>query len=75
MISRRAVICRLILAPVGAGLSLLAIVSLAGCGGENSDQLKPQQGNRDDPKSQRNVEIPPGIPSSVEKPNATTKGR
>jgi hypothetical protein len=69
MNSRRAIIRRLILAPACAGLSVAAMISLTGCD-DRSDQLKPLPGNRDDPKSQRDIEIPPGIPSSAEKPKA-----
>jgi hypothetical protein len=70
MTSRRAVIRRLIFAPVG--FSLMAVVSLAGCE-DHSDKLQPLPGNRDDPKSQRDVEIPPGIQSST--PKVEKKGR
>jgi hypothetical protein len=74
LVSRRAVIRRLILAPVGVGLSLSALASLSGCGEEHSDKFKPLPGNRDDPKAQRDIEIPPGIPSSTEK-SKTVKDR
>jgi len=57
----------MIIAPAGAGLTLMAIVSLAGCD-DHSDKFQPLPGNRNDPKAQRDIEIPPGIPSSNENP-------
>jgi hypothetical protein len=74
MNSRRAVIRRLIFAPAGAGLSLLAMVSLAGCD-DHSDKFQPRSGNRDDPKAQRDIEIPPGIPNSSAKSKTAKKTR
>jgi hypothetical protein len=64
--SRRAVISRLNFAPAGAGLFLWALVSLAGCD-NRSHRLQPLPGNRDDPRAQKAIEIPPGISSNIEK--------
>jgi hypothetical protein len=74
MSSRRDVIRRLIFEPAGAGLSLLAMASLAGCD-DHSDKFQPLPGNRDDPKAQKDIEIPPGIPTSEGKPTGKTTRR
>jgi hypothetical protein len=68
MSSRRNFIGRLILAPAGAGLSILAAASLVGCGeGQPQQTTSTPLGNRDSRDAQRAVEVPASIPKVDEK--------
>ncbi len=72
---RKSFVRRLISASAGAGFSLLAILSLAGCGDDTTSKLAPLPGNRDDPKAQREMEIPPGLQKTSETSKTPPKVR
>ena len=75
MSSRRVFVRRLFFGFAGAGLSLLAALSLAGCGDDTTSKLEPLQGNRDNPTAQRDMEIPPGIQSKGARPQNLRRRR
>jgi hypothetical protein len=62
MMSRRFALRRLLSTPTAAGVSLLAVSSLAGCE-DNVTPLPVVEGGRNSNENlQRDMEIPPGIP-------------
>ena len=62
MNSRRAFVRRLIFAPAGAGLSLLAMGSLAGCGDQTEQPKAAPPGNREDSRGAEGHGGPAGHP-------------